>query len=89
MLQVTDKLYYINLYCVHLVAIRNQTTNLHVCADYVGGLTFMAFLGKPEYQEKTTDQPRISDKLYHIMFKCCIKYMYAMSWMELEVSNSR
>ena len=29
---------------------------------------------KPEYLEKTTDLPQVSDKLYHYITKCCIEY---------------
>jgi hypothetical protein len=32
--------------------------------------------GKPEYQEKITDLPQVTDKLYHITF--CIKKHSAM-----------
>jgi hypothetical protein len=47
---------------------------------YRGGQLY--WCGKPEYPEKTTDQPQVTDKLYHIML-----YRVQLAWAGFELTN--
>ena len=41
---------------------------LHHCQQYLSYIVAVSLIGvcKPEYLEKTTDLPQVTDKLYHI-----------------------
>ena len=47
---------------------------------YRGGQLY--WCGKPEYPEKTTGQPQVTDKLHHIML-----YRVQLAWAGFELTN--